>query len=101
MKVRLKKRYYQLPKGLSLATYDPNAQVFPGSRLYQARHDINKLYHAGDLRGYETAKAELFKNMKKGTVHAPAVLTMKLRMGDMVVMHGGEMQQYFEVCLPF
>ena len=101
MTIRLKKRYYQLPKGFSLETYDPKAEVFPGSRLYKERLEINKLHEAGDDRGYKMAKAELFKNLKKGNVNASPILTMKLRMGDMVVMHGGEMQKYFEVFQPF
>ena len=98
MTIRLKKRYYEFPKGFALENYDPLAPIMPGSRLYKERIEINNYYRSGDVQGFEIAKAELFQNLKKSNLkNAAPILTMKLKMGDMVVMHGEEMQKYFEV----
>ena len=96
MTIRLKKRYYEFPKGLTLETYDPLARVIPGSRQYKERLVLNNLYRAGNMKGFKIAKAELFRKPKNNVKNAAPILTMKLRMGDMVVMHGAEMQKYFE-----
>lgn len=97
MVIRLKKRYFQFPKGFTLETYNPLAPVFLGSQLYKERSEVNQYYLAGDTEGYKIAKVELFRKLKKGHVkNAPPILTMKLKMGDMCVMHGAEMQKYFE-----
>jgi len=98
MTMRLKGRYWKFPKGMTLDTYDPLAPVFPGSQLYKERMEVNDYFRAGDMQAFGIAKAELFRKLKKNNnaKNASPVLTMKLKMGDMIVMHGAEMQQYFE-----
>ncbi len=97
MFIRLKGRYYKFPKEFTLETYNPLAPVFLGSQLYKERLEVNGYYLAGDMEGFEMAKAELFRKLKKNNAkNAPPILTMKLKMGDIVVMHGAEMQKYFE-----
>ena len=97
MTLRIKQRYYRFPKDMTLDTYDPYAPLISGSQLYKERIAVNNYYRAGDLQAFEIAKAELFRKVKKCTAkNASPVLIMKLKMGDMIVMHGAEMQKFFE-----
>ena len=97
MTLRMKQRYHRFPKDMTLETYDPLAPLVPGAQLYKERIETNDYYRAGDMQAFEIAKAELFRKLKKcNAKNASPVVTMKLKMGDMIVMHGAEMQKYFE-----
>lgn len=97
MMIRLKKRYFQFPREFTFETYNPLAPVFLGSHLSKERTAVNQYYLAGNMKDYGITKAEMFRKLKKSHVkNAPPILTMKLKMGDMCVMHGAEMQKYFE-----
>ena len=102
MSFRMKAKYYLLPKTLSIETYDPTLPVLKGSQAWRLRETVNEHFRAGRGVEYEEAKKELFtalktdKEVKKR--HATSCLSLELRHGDMVVMHGGEIQRVWEVC---
>ncbi len=86
--------------GLTCENYDPEAKVIPGSQAWKERVAVNKLYEAGETVQYERAKEELVEslnNQKKKP--GPVVLSLELRHGDMVVMHGEEIQRIYDVCI--
>lgn len=98
MTIRMKERYYSAKK-IRFNPYDPNAPVIKGCQFYKERLELNILHKNGCsdevLRAQET-KLRL-KVQKNGRNSAPVILNMRLHHGDMVVMHGSEMQKYFEV----
>lgn len=79
--------------------HDPSAPVPIGCQNYQERRNLASLYNNLPLRTrYESALKELFKQTSKsGTRNAPVILNMRLKHGDMVVMHGEDLQKCFEV----
>ena len=96
MHFRMKFKHWA-PKDLNAETYDPEEWVRPGCRGWKLRIELNKLFKAGRMAEYKAAKAELFKSaaMKKKT--PPTILSLDLKHGDMVVMHGEEIQKINEV----
>ena len=98
MTFRMKAKYY-LPKNLTPDNYDP---VQKGSQAWQLREAVNAHFKNGELAEYEAKKKELFvflnRDAEKKKKHAPTALTLELRHGDMVVMHGAEIQRVWEVC---
>ena len=103
MTFRMKAKYY-LPKDLTPAKYNPELPVQKGSQAWQLRETVNAHFKAGRGAEYEAKKKELFRFLgrdgekKKKQKHAPTSLTLELRHGDMVVMHGAEIQKVWEVC---
>lgn len=98
MTIRMKERYYSAKK-IKFDPYDPNAPVIKGCQLYQERLELNDLHKKGCSNETLRAKEDELRKMvqKYARNSAPVILHMKLHHGDMVVMHGREMQKYFEV----
>ena len=102
MTFRMKAKHW-LAKNLSSDNYDPELPVQTGSQAYQFRNIVNEHYKAGRMAEYERTKAELLKYYNKDEKkkkHAPTSLTLELKHGDMVVMHGAEIQKIWEVWYP-
>ena len=111
MTLRMKSRYYTGLTGGG--TYSPSDPVLPGCRLEGKRKKLNSLYgqissEAFDAeveKMYKEAKNEVKKGARKGVEDGdendsginPTLLSMMLEHGDIVVMHGAEMQKYYEV----
>ena len=114
MTVRMKAKFYFCLKGLTESNYDPLAKVERGTQLDKERLKLTALFkkaqqqeldgddeHVQTYQAYETAKAAFFKTLKKDNrKFAPAILTMELRHGDIVVQHGHDLQRRYEVCYP-
>ena len=103
MKFRIKSKYWTA-KALTADNYDPERWVVPGSQAWKTRIAVNDLYEAGRTQEYEAAKNELVgllasKDEQKRN-NGPAVLSLELRHGDMVVMHGERIQKIYEVSTP-
>ena len=97
MMIRMKATYYS---GKTKAgKYDPLAPVLPGCKGYEERVKLNSLYGKVSKEAFEKAKTRLYKKMGR-IGNAPVLLTMQLNHGDMVVMHGAEMQKFYEVAFP-
>ncbi|KAL9119086.1 MAG: hypothetical protein Q9187_004357, partial [Circinaria calcarea] len=94
MLIRMKERYW---KGLTKNNkYNPKERVVPGAALEQERTVLNALHGKISDEEFERRRTKLYNaNISTVRSHKP-VLTMPLKHGDIVVMHGAEMQKYFE-----
>ena len=93
MQFRMKERYY---KGLTKGNkYDPTEPVLNGCALESDRISLNALHGSISNEEFDSRRALMYKN--KSLKGHKAFLTLKLAHGDMVVMHGGEIQKYYEV----
>ena len=103
MGFRIKSKHWQFKdkvfdKKFLSDKYDPMAFVRPGSQAWEMRTAINELYRAGRMEKYEQAKEELGKELAKDRrQNAPTTLSLELRHGDLVVMHGAELHEIHEV----
>lgn len=101
MSFRMKSKYF-LPKNLTPDNYNPELPVQKGSQAWQLRITANEHFKAGRMAEYEAAKKDIFtflnKDSEKKKKHAKTCLTLELKHGDMVVMHGAEIQKFWEVC---
>ena len=116
MTIRMKAKYYFCLTNVTRATYDPRTDnVEHGTQLWRERLALKELQSAiaaakddddnwsAVLRAKYEAAMEAFFTMlaaDKNKKHAPVVLTMDLRHGDMVCMHGHLLQARYEVCVP-
>lgn len=98
MTIRMKERYYSARR-IKFDPYDPNAPVIEGCQLYEKRRELNARIKGGcSDRVRRAHQAKLRKEVQKiSRSSAPVILNMRLHHGDMVVMHGSDMQKYFEV----
>ncbi|KAF6226736.1 hypothetical protein HO173_012339 [Letharia columbiana] len=92
MGFRMKSKYWKF-KERNADNYDPELPVRPGSQAWKERIALNELYQAGHMDEYEQAKTALFKALDKNKNNGPTVLSLELRHGDMVVMHGEDIQK--------
>ena len=98
MSMRMKSRYFTgLTKG---GNYDPQEPVLPGCFLERERQDLNASWGTVTQAQFDEMREALYKNRKMPR-NGPVLLTMYLGHGDNVVMHGNEMQKYYEVCSPY
>lgn len=103
MSIRLKKKYLSIKK-INWSKYDPKKPVIAGSRFAEERLRLNKMYNERvfNRKDLERLKTEVqAKVCADKTNFASPCLTMKLKHGDMVVMHGSAIQKYYEVCSKF
>lgn len=99
MNLRMKEKWY-FAKNLKSATYDPTEEVIPGMQGWEDRMKLNSLYGHISENHFNAAKKEFFKNVQAGEYGsnrtAPAVVSLKLKHGDITVMNGRSLQKYFE-----
>lgn len=100
MSIRMKEKYFSL-KRFRQQLNNPNVEVVPGCQLYEERLRLKHAWASGDpyearsaFIAYEKRYMEVTKSK-----HARPCLTLTLRHGDIVVMHGRETQKYFEASL--
>ena len=94
MSMRMKSRYFTgLTKG---GNYDPLEPVLPGSCLEEERKELNDLWGTITPAQFDQMRKALYSS-RKIPRNGPVILTMHLGHGDNVVMHGDEMQKYYEV----
>ena len=95
--------------------YDPNKEVLEGSKLWKERQELNAKYGQIPKADFELEKEKLYAKWKEyhhekpregeppkdhRGKECPTLLNLKLKHGDYVIMHGAEIQKYFEVsCL--
>lgn len=93
MKFRMKDRYY---KGHSkTGQVYPNDPVLPGCFMEKDRHDLLQQKETLSAYDYSVLLSELITQHK--SKKASEILHLELAHGDFVVMHGADMQRYFEV----
>lgn len=92
MTVRMKENFHSAKKHVF------TNPVLRGCQLYDERIQLNA-DHAhlspAEFAGSKARFDDKVRNLKKR--HSPSILSMRLKQGDMVVMHGDEVQKYYEV----
>lgn len=93
MTVRMKELLYSAKK------HNSTTPILSGCQLYRERHQLNEDEVTMSKEDFANSQAR-FSNLARQirTRLCPPILTMKLKHGDMVVMHGHEIQKYYEVC---
>lgn len=104
MRIRMKSKFYHghtgPGRGARSRTYkvlrdDP---VLQSCRHEDQRRALKQQYESGEITEaqYEDARTEIFQQDTKYG-RPPVLIDMRLKHGDLVVMHGGELQKYYEV----
>jgi 2OG-Fe(II) oxygenase superfamily len=101
MRLRMKAKHYY---GISKAGVLQDCKPMLGGDTYDERlkaYDTLKETDPNDKKAYDTKKREIVKELglKQKKTAPPAVLDLHVSHGDIVIMHGKALQQYFEVSL--
>lgn len=107
MRIRMKAKYYHghgiagakaKAKDCKLLRDDP---VLQNCKHEGERQALKEQYDAGEITRaqYDEARTKIFQQDKKYG-QPPILIDMHLKHGDLVVMHGAELQKYYEVWLP-
>lgn len=86
--------YYGISKA---GVYDPRTPVLPGCYMEHERRALNAKLGMISCAAFEKERSNIYKDCRRSK-SPPDLLTLQLHHGDMVVMHGAEMQKYYEVC---
>ena len=98
MTLKMKERYY---KGVTkTGAYRADEPVLPGSALEQERKALNALHGTLTKEQFEERRKKMYKDNAKKIGPPPVILKMALAHGDIIIMHGAEMQKYFVVRKP-
>lgn len=105
MIIRMKAKFYFCCRDQTAETYDFLAKVKRGTYQYEERLKLAEMFKRAQKQGdrsaavqaFEDVKAAFFAKLKKdGRKTAPAVLTMPVKHGDIVAMHGSDLQRRYE-----
>ena len=96
MKWRMKWKYYSGFTDHACTKYDPSLPVLPGCNDRTERIRLNQLAPRMGAEELNHEARRVLRGKKKNKAHSPVMLIMLLRHGDMMVMHGSDMQKYFE-----
>ena len=95
MTLKMKERYY---KGVTKAEkYEPREPILPGCALEHQRKALNALYGKVSDDEFDARLKQMYKDGAKEVGAPPIILKMPLAHGDIIIMHGAEMQKYFVV----
>ncbi|CAG8205527.1 unnamed protein product [Penicillium olsonii] len=100
MSVRMKYKYFngttRKVDATAAGTLLQDDPVLKNCDLENERRALKEKFDAGEIssEGYNTARQDLFKG-RRGK-EAPISVKMELHHGDMVVMHGENLQKYYE-----
>lgn len=74
--------------------------VLQGCKYEEERRDLKKQYDANMISKaeYDDARVHFFADKKYQNTSPPVLIRMELKHGDLVVMHGADLQKYYEVC---
>lgn len=92
MNFRMKKTWYT---GFSkVGRYQEDHEPLPGCKNYEERL---RFYHERHTLSDEQCKGRIAKLKEGRTSNASPAISLLLRHGDIVVMHGADIQKYYEV----
>jgi hypothetical protein len=98
MTFRMRKIYYDALK--TMTEYDPKAPVLPGSPFEKERKELQKKFETLPRPEFDKlAKAFMKEYRSSQKRDPPPVVTLKVLHGDIVVIHGKQLQQCYEVSL--
>ena len=95
MKVRLKDQYFRgRSKSNKLVTDDP---ILVSCDKYEQRKALKGELDNGSITAeeYDRRRTEICRTITRR--EASPIINMEIQHGDFVVMHGGDLQRYFEV----
>lgn len=100
MLIRMKEKYFS-SKRFNVNLQDANMDIVPGCQMYEDRMKLRSAYASRDPEEIRVALGLFKKRLatEDRTKLARPCLTLNLRHGDMVVMHGAGTQKFFEVSL--
>lgn len=96
MSIRMKDKYYNgCTAAKKLVADDP---ILPGCAKFDEKKALEQEFQSGqiDKAEYDQQRAAIVSGVKRR--ECPAMCVMELNHGDLVVMHGAQLQKYFEVC---
>lgn len=97
MYLRMKATHYW---GISkTGRYNSKAPVLPGCYKEHERRALNAKAKTLSKAEMDKQVEAIYTGSKGRRLTTPVLLTVHLHHGDMVIMHGAEMQKYYEVCL--
>lgn len=102
MTVRMKRKHY-VGKEIDWRNYDSSKKVLAGCQMEKELLELQKMCQDGESpEEIQQAKEKIqVKAKAQRTRTAPPCLTMLIKHGDMVVMHGPALQSIYEVCFEF
>ena len=89
--------------------YQPDHMVLEGSKLWEERRALNAKHGKISEAKFQAEKQKLYgqwrafhlsKVKEARGKECPTLLNLKLKHGDFVIMHGAEIQTFFEVGCP-
>lgn len=104
MEIRMKTKYYHGYRynRSRLGSYHPvlDDPVLQGCKHEDERRDLKEQYSGNMISKaeYDDARVQLFADKRYQNSTPPVLIRMELKHGDLVVMHGADLQKYYEVC---
>ncbi|KAI4104070.1 MAG: hypothetical protein L6R37_003476 [Teloschistes peruensis] len=96
MTIRMKGKYYLGATGNNLKTYDPNQEIVEGCVAPEYREYMNENWSSWTSKK-QTTEFGILKSMRPGnSLSPPVVFKTTLAHGDYIVMHGDDLQKYYE-----
>lgn len=93
----MKYKYFNgLSKAKKILDDDP---VLPGCQLHEVRAELKEMLNNGEISWKDYERRRLEASKKCRAVEAHPFIKMELHHGDLVVMHGENLQKYYEVWL--
>ncbi|MCJ1470214.1 hypothetical protein MMC07_008859 [Pseudocyphellaria aurata] len=90
MTIRMKQKYYSAEK------HDSVKPILRGCQMFDERVQLEAARVNLSSAAFAIKQAEFEKAAKNGRSNCPPLVTLYLSHGDMVVMHGHDMQKYYE-----
>lgn len=97
MHIRMKERYFRGYKtgNVSGVHFDPDVEILPGSAHENKRRELAASTMSAEEKNQEMQGLVSSKKPIHGDI-----LRMAFNHGDIIIMHGAEVQKYFEVKWP-
>lgn len=95
MHIRMKNKYYFGISNAGVPT--PDDPVLPGCSKEKERRSLKKKFDKHQITKDDYAAQRVAMLPKPGSRHAPRLLSLELKHGDLIVMHGAALQKYYEV----
>ena len=95
MSIRMKDKYYNGCGASKKPLVDD--PILPGCAKYDEKEALQKQFRDGSITAneYESGRKEILSTLKRK--EASPFCVMELNHGDLVVMHGPNLQKYYEV----
>jgi len=96
MRFRMKLRYFSGFSDKQRTRYDPKTPIIDGCWKPEERRRLNELARTGISSQALNDEAKRVLKCKGTPALAPALLELRLKHGDLLVMNGADLQKYYE-----